>query len=165
MLASPPHLCSTCPRAPAHPPKACIRVQIPWEPSALMESSSGAGVHKQQNGTGHYGGSALLPQGDAGGAHLTEECPLKLPGMPTACQDGVGILSPVPSSACNTSLHPQLGSRPVFPAGIEPPGAQGFPKASLPSHRAHRHSTVPTDGEPPTRKLLGRTQSWDQLQT
>lgn len=98
---------------------------------------------------------------EVGAAHLTEECPL--PGMPTACQDGVGILSCIPSGTCNTNLPPQLGSRPPFPAGIEPPGVQGFPKVSLPSHGVHRPSTVPADGEPPARKLLGSTQSWDQL--
>lgn len=101
-------------------------------------------------------GSALLPRDmlEVRPAHLTEECPLKLLGMHTARQDGVGILSPIPPSTCNTRLHPQLGFRPVFPAGIEPPGLQGFPKTSLPSCGAHRPSTVPADGEPPARKLL-----------
>lgn len=85
--------------------------------------------------------------------------------MPTACQDGVGILSPILSGACNTSRHLQMGSRPVCPAGIEPPGVQGCPKASLPSHEVQRPPTVPADGESPARNLLGTTQSWNQLKT
>lgn len=51
--AQPPIPLFHCPSVPAHPPKAFIRVQIPWEPSALLKSSSGAGVHIQQNETGH----------------------------------------------------------------------------------------------------------------